>query len=332
MPGKNEDAADKDRLKDAVRPVILAQGNIFIKELLRKHNIKIGTTKADFAKNLLEAIGEGTLTRPMIEAWLAEVEGWGNQHIYLFRAPSIKPAQVQEKLGTSRFASLAATTISHTFPDDLELSTIWTDREQVSIGWHKGLGGWERAIGKDYERSEDGELYKYQAYRRRFDRSVVRFAWRYKDPFCAIAIQLPLEGDVHDVAHALVRDDLKHIGIFDTDPARVPLSAAFKKMTLAKDSTTQSARLMTDGGHIDVVATSSGGIAEVEPLRHARRGMDDKKFAGADGVFNFLTTQHGTLTRDIKVQGFGLESRIRIGVQCKREDVYLVLAAIWKHL
>ena len=73
--------SDKQQLKDAVRSIILVQGNEFIKELLRKHKLQIGTKKADFSKNILAAIDAGTLTRPMIEDWLSEVEGWGNQHI-----------------------------------------------------------------------------------------------------------------------------------------------------------------------------------------------------------------------------------------------------------
>lgn len=54
---------DKQQLKDAVRSIILTQGNEFIKELLRKNKIQIGTKKADFSKNILAAIDAGTLTR-----------------------------------------------------------------------------------------------------------------------------------------------------------------------------------------------------------------------------------------------------------------------------
>ena len=154
----------------------------------------------------------------------------------------------------------------------------------------------------------------------------MRFAWRFADPYCAVMIQLPIEGNTHDAVHTLVRDDLKHIGIFNDDPVRIPLSEAFKAMTLKQDSIVRSTRMMTDGGHVDVVATlSEGGIADVEALRQARRGVDDKKFAGTDGIFNFLQDQHSGLSRSVKVQGYGLESRVRVWVQCKREDVYYVL-------
>ena len=97
---------------------------MFIKELLRKHKIQIGTKKADFSRNLLGAIDAGTLTRPMIEEWLSEVEGWGNQHIYLFQPPNISFAEIKAKLAASNYAGLVGTAVSYTFPEELELSAI----------------------------------------------------------------------------------------------------------------------------------------------------------------------------------------------------------------
>lgn len=332
MPVQKGEAAEKNELKDAIRSIVLTQGNEFIKELLRKHKIKIGTKKADFSRNLLAAIDAGTLTRAMIEDWLSDVEGWGNQHIYLFEPPKLTAEQIKAKLAASDFAALVGTAVNYEFPEELKLSAVSLAADHLSIAWHKGTGGWERTPSKDFQKvdEDDGELYKYNAYRQRFDRAVVRFAWRFADPYCAVMIQLPIEGDGHRDVHALVWKDLKQIGIFENDPARVPLSEAFKAMTLKQDTIVQSTRMMTNGGHVDVVSTlSDGGIAEVRALREARRGVDDKDFAGTDGMFHFLQDQHQGLSRNLKVQGYGLESRVRVWVQCKREDVYHVLGVIW---
>jgi hypothetical protein len=321
---------DKQQLKDAVRSIILGQGNRFIKELLRTHKIQIGTKKADFSKHILAAIDAGTLTRQMIEDWLSEVEGWGNQHIYLFRPPTVPKAEIRGMLEASDFGKLIDTSTSYMFPEDLELSAISLTAHHLFISWHKGAGGWQRTPSRDFERIEDDERYKYQAYRERFDRSVVRFAWRFADPFCAVMIQLAVEGDAHTPIHAQVREDLKHIGLFDANPKRIPLSQAFKNMTLQNVTVVQSTRMMTDGGHVDLVSTlTEGGIGDVEALVEARRGVNDNSFAGADGQFHFLQTKHGDLSRNVKVQGYGVESRVRVWVKCKREDVYVVLSVIW---
>jgi len=51
---------DKQQLNDAICSIILVQGYEFIKELLRRHKIPIGTKNADFPKNILAAIDDGT--------------------------------------------------------------------------------------------------------------------------------------------------------------------------------------------------------------------------------------------------------------------------------
>jgi hypothetical protein len=62
----------KSQLKKKVAQIVLAQGNIFIKDLLRSNKVSIGNTKADFAENLAAAIDAGVLTQEVIEAWLGE--------------------------------------------------------------------------------------------------------------------------------------------------------------------------------------------------------------------------------------------------------------------
>lgn len=53
----------KPELKRLAHRVIVAQGNFFIKELLRSSGAKIGTTKEDFAKNLDAAIDADLITQ-----------------------------------------------------------------------------------------------------------------------------------------------------------------------------------------------------------------------------------------------------------------------------
>ncbi len=74
---------------------------------------------------------------------------------------------------------------------------------------------------------------------------------------------------------------------------------------------------------------SEGGIEAVEAVREVRRGVDDANFAAADGMFSFAAEKYRQLSRTIKMEGHGLDSRLRIWVQCKRDDVYVVLSVIW---
>ncbi|WP_447753336.1 hypothetical protein [Sphingopyxis fribergensis] len=321
-------------LKEAVRKIVLAQGNDFIKELLRQHKIKIGATKSDFLQNLLDAIEKGEFTQPMLETWLGEIEGWGNQHIYLFKPPAQTKTDIGKLLMESDFNHLVGQSISYAFPTDLELCVIDLSPDHLSMGWHRSNSGWERAKAKDRQRQEGADLYEYRAYRQRFDRSVVRFEWRFSDPYAAMMIQLPNEGDQHDEAMKRVWADLVAANLTPAPLERHRLTAAFKSLSReSKGAIVQSVKLVTDGAYIDLVSTSAkgAGIGDVEAVRQVRRGADDTAFADTDAMLEYRPTEYETLSRNIKIHGYGMQSRIRIWVQCKKEDVYFVIADVWAH-
>jgi len=321
-------------LKEAVRKIVLAQGNDFIKELLRQHKIKIGATKTDFRQNLMDAIDKGEFTQPMLEAWLGEIEGWGNQHIYLFEPPAQSKADIAKLLMESDFKHLVGQAVSYAFPDDLELCVIDLTPDHLSMGWHRSNAGWERAKAKDYQKEEGTDLFEYRAYRQRFDRSVVRFEWRFNDPYAAVMIQLPNEGDQHDAAMKRVWADIKAANVAPAPLARHRLTAAFKALSRNnKGAIVQAVKLVTDGAYIDLVSTSAegAGIGDVEAVRQVRRGVDDTAFADTDAMLEYRPAEYAALSRNIKIHGYGVQSRIRIWVQCKKEDVYFVLADVWAH-
>lgn len=82
-------SAEPDELKRAVDQLVLRQANVFLLEWVR-HGLGIkGVTpnKDEIGKALRAAIDDGSLTREKLDAWLRDVEGWGNQHVYAFAVP-----------------------------------------------------------------------------------------------------------------------------------------------------------------------------------------------------------------------------------------------------
>ena len=112
------------QLKKLVKQVVVAQGNNFIKDLLRATDSKIGVTKQDFIQNLDDAIDEGRLTQARLEAWLGEVEGWGDQYVYVLSPPVIDAAALTRAINASPVAHLNDAAASPEFPEDLELSKL----------------------------------------------------------------------------------------------------------------------------------------------------------------------------------------------------------------
>jgi hypothetical protein len=317
----------KAQLKDRVRTIVLLQGNEFIKELLRQNGVRIGATKSDFAKNVAEAIDSEALTQAKIDAWLNEIEGWGNQHIYLLKAPEIDAAALAGILTASAQASLVGAPQSFDFPADLELSNILLDEHSLSLVWHLGKEGWDRAKAKDFVKHEDLEHYRYEAYRRRMDRSIVRFEWRFVDPHCAILIHRNKDID-HTVAIAVVWTALQALAIVAAPRPRLSLTQAVK--SASKEKGTKSTRLEADGGFVDLVSTlEEGGIDKVAAVRHARHAMNDDEFARAQGIFTLGKAEK--LAQAMSVQVYGSEGRIRLWAQCKRDDVHAVIGYLMKH-
>lgn len=331
MADEKPEALTKDKLKQVARTIVAAQGNKYVKELLRQHNIPIGLKKDDFIKHMMTAIDQDKLTQPLIEQWLAEVEGWGRQHVYLYELPTIAPADLEAKLEASAHAALLATPISYDFPMELLLTSMALTDNHLSLLWHLGDTGWERAKHKDIApREEEGDIYKYDAFRERADRSVVRFEWRFGDPYCAILVQLPCKGGLHDAAIGTVFDDLTAIGIVAAPLKRVRLSKAVKASSKDKKVVVQSTKMGAQGGYVELATTSDGvGIDDVQAVREARKAMNDKLFSSADGTFGFTTKGHPKFSMTVKAQVSGSDGRIKIWAQCTRDDVYFVTNYFW---
>ena len=131
-----EEAADLKRLAAGI---IRAQGNRFVKDLLRDNGIRIGTNKAEFEANLNTAIENGDLTLNDVSAWLHSVEGWGNQHVYLYAlSPSIRndlnTVNIQKRVKAAKLNSVWNGVTTLAFPDKPELTSITFNDGVLRLG------------------------------------------------------------------------------------------------------------------------------------------------------------------------------------------------------
>ncbi|MER8583356.1 hypothetical protein NKG95_32545 [Mesorhizobium sp. M1423] len=325
--GMTTEQLTKPELKELGHRIAVAQGNFFIKELLRSSGAMIGTTKEDFAINLASAIDDDVITQEVLEAWLAEVEGWGDQHLYLVEPPQTEAAALAGGIAASPHAGSLGATASLDFPDMLELKHIGLDAVGLSMVWYQRKEGWNRWRPKDFFSDEGLERYRFDAYRQRFDRSIVRYEWRFGDPYCAILIHRNTEID-HDAVFADICAALAAIGCSDVPFTRIPLSQAVK-VAATKDKGLHSTRFELDSGYVEMASTlPEGGIESVEPVRVVLHAVDASQFDRALGMLHFAAEEHG-MSRRIAVQVYGAEARLRIWAQCKRADVFQILKVLW---
>lgn len=334
--------SEKEKLRKLVRGIILTQGNVYIKELLRKQDIKIGATKLHFQKNMESAIDSGKLSLNVLEEWLQEVEGWGDQHVYVYSLPTGVPKEnlwknrknVEDIVKQKGLNKVWEASSSMAFPEELELTEIFFDGNVFRAVWHEKLISWMRQTDKDYrKKEEDDDLYEYRAYRERPKRSVVRFEWIKDKNTAVIFLHSSFEGSTHKNIIQKIFDVIRFF--FNTDSfTLVDISSIIKKLdqkaltTAGANSpiSSQDAIYSTGGASIEFRSMMpDAGYNKVEAIRRVRRAVETDAFSGEVGVFIFEKEGLSNISRNIKVQLYGKQNRIRFSYLCTREDVWLIL-------
>ena len=331
-------ATEKAKLKRIVGSLILAQGNVFIKELLRSKQkagaeVTIGNNKAEFEKNLTDAIDREIITGKDIEDWLALIEGWGRQHVYLYPAPTLQPRDdLVAKASASKFKNLLNPPQIVSFPEDLSLTAIVIDAEKLLLTWHRGSTWYSRAKQKDRVLEEGLDRYELRAYLEHRDRAVVRFEWRFDRAFCGLFLQLAYADPAHSVVFAEVWEVLIAIGATDTQKEPVQLVEAVRNLGAVAGSVERGSKWTVDGGYVDLYANADGGVAAVGPVARTRQGLDVNEFTLADGQIELpMRDPLPGEAKNVKLAVFGGEGRIRISSQCLKGQVYDLVDEVWKH-
>lgn len=343
MPTQRE----KETLINIVRGIVLAQGNFFIKELLRRYHIKLGVTKTDFETSLLKAIENGELERHHVDGWLDEVEGWGDQHVYVYKVPSTllqeplwpETNKLQEKVKRVGLGHLWEARTSLQFPRTRKLTGISFDADSLRLTWHQGLSSWVPDEEKDYQKEIEGDLYEFRAHRQRADRSVMRFELRLSAKVAAVFLQEEWNKELHQSALQEVEETVSKIFNFGLlVPYNVSLAiknldqAALETDTPLPHVRPHSTRLSGAGVYVEFASTASKfGYQDFEPLRLVRRALKPDKFKGARGVFLFRRTGPKGSTRDLRIQLYGPQRRVRLWAQMSASEVWEILGTLKKY-
>jgi hypothetical protein len=335
--------ASREQLKTLVGQIILAQGNVFIKELLRNTGVRIGLTKADFERNLIKAIDDGTLRRGHIEAWLAEVEGWGNQHIYLFKVPTALAndqiwsdvAKVQKKVVSAGFGDLWNAGSSFEFPEVQKLTGIQFDGLNLRLTWHQGQSWLVRDKSKDYTEEIEGDMYEFHAHRRRAERAVMRFELALPLRLAAIFLQTPWGESEHESALKEVRRVASSLFDFNAlEEYKISLVIKHLDQLGLDDEQGQygiqpsMARLDAPGAYVEFGSVGQKSYQDFTPVREVRRALKPAYFTGNKSDFMFLSAPKNPLSRRIRVSFYGKDDRIRLWMQMKAQEVWEILRMI----
>ncbi|HEX6900397.1 MAG TPA: hypothetical protein VF789_11810 [Thermoanaerobaculia bacterium] len=336
-----------------VRGVVLAQGNIFIKELLRDKKIKIGATKTDFERNLLQAIDGGHLRYAEVRDWLEEVEGWGDQHVYFYEVPQAVSRQliwndekrVRERVVKAGLGDLWNADTSLAFPEEPALTGIYFEpgSRTLRLAWHEGAYGWVRVADLDRQEEIEGDQYEFRAYRQRASRTVMRFEVRLNAGVAALFLSSHLTGKEHE--NALQDAQAKTQSLFGlkevwANPMIVAKVIANLDQELTDGSASMEAapetvQLESGGSYIrfgsHVPHRSYLEAAAVKGVRLAIKKPALRQFTGNVGTFEFRKDGGPGISRDIRVQLYGQEKRIRLWQRMTATDVWRILEILRRY-
>ena len=342
-------AEQKQDLKELALSIVRAQTNVYVKELLRDHGIRIGATKNDFDRNLLEAIDNEVLTKEHFEEWLQRVEGWGEQHVYAYQLTSqlVKDfgseALARKRIEAAKLSKYwlkpTATTANLNFNSDEELSLVSiTYTDSLLFHWHKGTRYWVRSKAEEkYDKPRewiDGFEYEFRAHRGRAIREVMRFEVRPSDGLAAMFVPEPIHSKEHKEAYDLVRRTIDRVLSFSAlEKRRLAVGSIIKNLDqaltfdadAAEKIRPRSTRLRSGGAYVEFSALSQEGSYFDSPgvfrLRTALRTDEDLKvFEGATGAFRF-----GDQGR---VELFADDRRIRLWSSLTAAGVWSILRVL----
>jgi hypothetical protein len=330
---------NRENLRQVVDRLVVAQGNEFVKELLRKKKLRIGTKKAEFESSLHEAIQSGELTADDVEEWLAEVEGWGAHHAYIFRIDHAAATELLNNtehfkvaLRRARLLTVHSNPNRFAFPTSLIPTSASAHDSTIEVVWHQGSGTWVPAPERDYELSEGDELFRFKAERNRSERKVARLVARVDIDLAGIFISIPLDDERHiaaiskskQTARLLLGDamgDYINIG-------RAQLQLDHPGAIPDRNVTVSRSRMRSQGAYVEFGAVNSQGdfndVADVRDVRLAARDS----LSGESGDFNFVIGEGTSRSRVVKVRLVANENRVYIRAQIASEDEWGILQRI----
>lgn len=346
------DAAEIKQAQSLVRDVISPQNAVYLKELLRDHEVtvKASASKDELQALLRDAVNDEKITLETLTEWIDQTEGWGDEHVYLFdiaKAVCAKPCwkdadSVSKHVkGVKKLANLFGADTSVEYPEQRTLTGIRFDgaEHELTCTWHQGTRFEQRVKKKDIPETlddEDGELYYWKAYRKASRRNVARIAFRPHSALAALFLPGVSEPKTHAVERTAMLGEIGDILSVDEKlicsmaEAIKVLDAQANTKAGAKTLHARSTRLNTPDGaaYVEFASDTDQGYAKYAPVLKVRKAVTPKEFIGAGAIFHFTLAPIAGKDRDVRVNLYGDFHRIRMWKHLQRADVWTVLSAI----
>lgn len=324
-----------------------------ITQFLKDNAIPHSGSKRELQKRVRESIERGVLEVSSIVKLLDDLDGWGNQHVYLYTT-TVKQREKwrDEKCVRANLAKIDAEELFNTripliLPDEATLSTVEWNRDRIRFVWvekrtyslrrtdldHSDVTSDDDNSAEDIidwnETDAGGGNIEYRAYEERIQRAITSFDWNLANGQASLLIHRLPTGEKYSTLRRSFEKLLEPVIPFD-DFQKVNVARGIKKIAEGKEASNRQLEDATiQGGQARF--TSRGRKADVNDdpgLRKAKAGLGET--TPLMGNFYWQTVPNH-LERETRTKLYAIDNRIGIFGERTEKEVNYVLSRIRFH-
>lgn len=311
-----------DHRKEAIRVFLKARG------------LDAAGTKEELRDVVAAGLKSGTVTAEDLIALLDTIEGWGNQHLYLYQSSAAstklwkREAEVKKILANAELSSLFNSRRPLVLPSAPTLSAINWSAKRVRFIWVEKRE-WDLRR-EDKDRPVNSQGISFRAYEGQLARGITTFDWNLVSREAALLIQQLPSGDNYDGVRKEYESQLAGVLDFSSFKQR-RIRSAIRKIEKSKEALNRKIELETSrGGSASFTSKGKRIDAYTDPdIKKSREALGGQT-TSKNGNFYFLP-KPTFLTRMIHVKLYSKDQRVGIFGECLEGEVQYVLSRIRQH-
>jgi hypothetical protein len=297
----------------------------WIRHLLKQKSLRRSGTAAELYAQIESHLETGALTKEDLVNLLDRIEGWGNQHCYLYTAPSHLIAELSDQakfkdfLKRNRVSKLFNRRIPLLLPDQPKLSAVEWSQQGVRLVWVEKREYRDRLEDEDYTEND----VEFHAYKLKLTRGITSFHCDLVTGDAELLIQRLPSGNDYPTEKQKYEEFLGDF--FDVSQlAQRTIAAAINKLDSAPQIRKRASELATHRGHrITFTSRSRNDDVYADPDIRKSRNQLGALITGRLG--NYYWPIDGN---DIHIKLYAKDHRIGIFGECTPEVVRNVLSQV----
>lgn len=312
--------------------LLLSHKSEFLREYLSQYGVPRSGAKADLRSRLQQGLDDGTWQTTDLLRLLEAIEGWGNQHVYLYQAPAaLSAAWMDEPTVRAILARhgleplLNAPRLVLTPPEMTLASVAWTPH-RLRVTWVQGQQCEDRLPERDVHQ---GPI-ELRAYRLSTSRRLYAFDWDLLSGNSLLMIpRMPVSRDYQKTRKLLKHQLELLIDLDQFTPVRV--SRAIRRIEQSGEARCRQVSYQTArGGRLALTSSTRTQDVSIDPDMERLDALVATQTTGLLGDFFWATTA-GSSEREVHTKIYGVDQRVAFLGETTEGELRYVLSRIFYH-